>query len=550
MLFKNRTRRRHKHKHKHTRNHKKTQHGGAIIIVVDKSKNHSIIENPIGGSCIVLDNLHSIRCISTDSYGSFVFIGELSPESNVLLQSQVRSNINRPLTQSEALSRPRNIILPTGETGKNHKKICIKVIFVGETQGRITSTEYRKEVTTEIIAAKEVKTQHKMYRQLISNGTGLNGAVIPDAIGSCMLNVNDFETMFTTILEKAKNASESGIKEAAAAEAAAVGQKEIISARMVKSRAVALHPDDKTRDVIQFISSQARGNNCSNIYISFIEYLEGFDALHINEGSVNQHQLTNIPNVAACVIAILLKTSCISLDMHPGNIMIHRSQYLVQIIDFGKIICFDEHDDDNATFNVKEWFLHYYEFCNTDKQRMLSNIFTPTSFGEYCDRIPSRLSFWNTHCDEEQVTHNEIKEIFDLLTFIGFIDCLYGFSKKREGQTIFLMQFNLVLNILFCRKADMPFLIEDIIKLRSNIENLKQWFTQSRNNVCKEYLIEIVKLLKPMICIHQSLGTPRDATSFEYSPNSPRFDDTDFGGGKAKKRRHVKRKTRHSRRKH
>lgn len=506
------------------------QRGGTIIVVVNpKTGERTIIPDPVGNSRILFDNIKYVICISVDSNGSFIFaceIRSLSDRGRIFLQSQTLGQKERhPLTQDQALSRPRNI-----DVGMLLTHICMKVVFVGDRPGRVNGL-YTKEVVTLEMAEQEVQTQHQMYRKLISGGTGVNGAVIPDAIGSCLLTCDEFQSL----LPKSKQEPGSLVQ---------------------------------TKNVLEWILLTARSKGLQ-LYVSFIEYLEGFESF--NESS-ELHKL-NIPSICGGAVAILLKTGCVSVDMYYKNIMIDKYG-AVQFIDFGKSVCFTSPE---GPANVKTWFKEYSEYCKSDDLQLLDKCFTPTvasaktvspanvqlKFNAYCDAVPSRLEHWNTLTTPRE----KVKEVFDLLTFIGFIDCLYGFSKRHDADKYkFLMQFGLFMNLLLGRKMDDPFLIDNIVKIRSHLHDLDNWLS-TQSVECNKRFTKMVTLIDNMILPDEELGQQRNPESFDFgedsdakkrspSPSPSRKKkpkaDAKAGGRKpiTKKRRRVKRKTRVSRRKY
>jgi hypothetical protein len=514
------------------------QRGGAIIVVVDpETKKKTIIENPIGNSRIVFDNLQTVKCISVESYGSFVFVGEIpSLPDRIFLQSQTLGQKGRPpLPQAQAVSRLRNI-----GAGRTFTRICMKVVFVGETPGRVNG-RYTKEVVTLEMAKQEVQTQHQMYRQLISGGTGVHTAIIPDAFGSCLLTCDEFQSLLSKIEQKPG------------------------------SSALALASTKTTQDVLNWIHTNAKSNGLQ-LYVSFIEYLEGFEPFN----ETDELHESSIPTIGAYVAAILLKTGCISLDMHSRNIMIHRINASVQFIDFGRIVCFFTPE---ALRDVKSWFKEYSEYCERIRERRSSDTeldrldacFLPmegsasapgsamttaakvqAKFNAYCDALPTRLEHWLTVSSKSDET--AMKEVFDLLTFIGFMDCLRGFSKKKPGQTIFTMQFGLCMNLLLGRGPDKPFLMEDIVEIRSHLHNPNEWLTEHRGH----NLTSVVEILSGLLHPDEELGSPRNPNSFYFGVDSDVEESTPGPGRKkpkkggrkpiTKKRRRVKRKIRTSRR--
>lgn len=533
------------------------QNGGAFITVINPTTGkREIITDPIGNSRVLFDNLTSVQSISVSSYGSFVFVCEIPqpvPETPIHIRSQSRSKTRRPLTQHEALARPRNI-----EHGNPLTHVCMKVVFVGDKPGRITDL-YTKEIVTLDTAVQEVQTQHRMYRKLISGGTGANTEIIPDAFGSCLLTHEDFKAL----IHKSKPSTPSSPIE--------------------------------TQYVLAFIERIARTHKLQ-LYVSFIEYLTGYSPFNESD-PVHKSAISTI---GAYVLAIFLKTGCISLDMHSGNIMIHNSFGSVQFIDFGRLVCLFQ---EKGKAEVKEWFKAYSENRQDKDLNYLHMCFGPAwgtgmsatqateaevqgHFNRYCDTLETRLQRWLTPRPRPTTrptpSVDDIKEVFDLLTFIGFIDCLCGFSKKRQGQTIFLMQFGLCMNLLLGREIKKPFLIDDIIRIRSNFD--KRIREHKNREQFKKRLIEIVGILSQSLQPDESLGTPRSADSFEYREDSdedeqeiivvdeasspkksqrrrsrsrgrsptPGRKKHKAGGRKpiTKKRRRVKRKTRVSRRKY
>jgi hypothetical protein len=118
---------------------------------------------------------------------------------------------------------------------------------------------------------------------------------------------------------------------------------------------------------------------------------------------------------------------------------------------------------------------------------------------------------------------------------------------------------------------DRPFLIDDIVEIRSHLHDLDNWLTH--HNDCNKMLIGLVETLSDLLKPDEALGRPRESDSFHFgddsqqpegispspspSPSHPRSPSPDrkkhkAGGRKpiTKKRRRVKRKTRVSRRKY
>jgi hypothetical protein len=472
------------------------QSGGAIITVLNpESGERTILPNPIGNSHAIFNNIDNLECISLSSYGSFVFVGHLPSNPNPIIEirSQVRSKIGRPLTQDQSLSRPRN-----KDVGKKYNRVCMKVVFVGHKKDKFSGDAITtKEIVTREMAEQEITMQNKMYKKLISGGSGVDMAVIPDVFGSCLLTPDQFEPILL------KNNDD-------------------VSVPLVKRR------------ILKWILDKAREKKLK-LYVSFIEYLDGFSPFTIETGL---HHLAT-PFIGAYVIAILLKTGCISLDMHPGNIIVNDTDASVRFIDFGRLICLFTH---LGRAELKRWFNDYVVYCSTSREhsgtRILEQLdmcFRPAGavappsvdvadiqrkFDAYCDALPTRLDYWLNPRPVSSSSKEDIKEVFDLLTLIGMIDGLCDFSKKEPKQTIFTMQFEYSLNILFGRDIHSPFLIDDIIELRSMVlSNFDDWNKEYLKQKDKP-LLDVAQILSRSITPNEELGTPRSADSFEYREDS------------------------------
>lgn len=445
------------------RNHRIKQHGGTIIKVIKDGK-ETVLETPFSDSKILLDNLSSIDCISRTSFGSYVFVGTLKDSPSVLLERQPPSS-------------------PPYVTD-----VCFKVMFVGQSERCIS--EVNKEVVTEVMADTEVKTQHEMYNELLrKRNEGQLEVVIPDAFGSCILTPDEFNDY---------------------------------------SNPLVIDDDILNIGVIYEILQISRKNNL-NVYVAFIDYLHGF--VTFNE---TREHMNVLPNIGASILELFMKTGCFSLDMHRKNIMIAKDK--VKIIDFGKVVCLAR----DRTY-VTQMFERYvtYNFVSSNEKRLKSidaahfkgaehvkltdgdTLIVVRdkiigNFVTYCSELPGRLEDWAEIPPDDKAIF-----VFDLLTFIGFVDCL------NCHLTAAVMKFGWLLNLLLQTDLDESFPINDVISIRGNVFGNRDIITKRPTIIPK-----IVKLLD------------------EIFPSKESKD----GGNKrrvTKKRRRVSRhKSRISRRKH
>lgn len=389
------------------RNRRIIQHGGTIIKVIKDGKGIEL-ETPFSNSKILLDNLSSIDCISRTSFGSYVFVGTLKDESSVLLERQPPSS-------------------PPYVTD-----VCFKVMFVRQIEGRIS--EVNKEVVTEVMADTEVKTQHEMYNELLrKRNEGQLEVVIPDAFGSCILTPDEFNKW---------------------------------SNLLVIDLVIPINIG-----VINEIFQISRKNNL-NVYVVFIDYLHGF--VTFNE---TREHMNVLPNIGASILELFMKTGCFSLDMHRKNIMIAKDK--VKIIDFGKVVCLAR----DRTY-VTQMFERYvkYDFVSYNENTLKSidaahfkgakHVVNLTdgdtlivvrdkiigNFVTYCSELPGRLEDWAEIPPDDKAIF-----VFDLLTFIGFVDCL------NCHLTAAVMKFGRLLNLLLQTDRDESFPINDVISIRGKV---------------------------------------------------------------------------------
>jgi hypothetical protein len=355
--------------------------------------------------------------------------------------------------------------------------VCFKVMFVGPGENVIFGES--KEVVTKVMADAEVQTQHEMYNKLLrKRNEGQLEVVIPDAFGSCILNPKEFDEL--------------------------------------------LEPTT----VISVIFNIAVKHNL-NLYVAFIDYLDGF--VTFNDAPESMKVL---PNIGASILELFMKTGCFSLDMHRKNIMIDQNK--VKIIDFGKVVCLAR-----DTAYVTQMFERYvkYNFVSSNENTLKSldaahfkcaeHVKLTDSdtlivvrdkiienFVTYCSQLPGRLEDW------AEIPHDDKAIfVFDLLTFIGFVDCL-------KWRLRAVMKFGWLLNLLLQTGMEENFTINDVISIRGEVFG--------NRDIIKTYHIiaEIVNLLDNIFTSKKSKG----------------------GGNKrtvTKKRRRVsRRKPRMSRRKH
>jgi hypothetical protein len=340
------------------------------------------------------------------------------------------------------------------------------------------------------MADAEVKTQHEIYKKLLRNrNEGQLEVVIPDAFGSCILTPKEFNDWSNPL---------------------------IIDQRIPMNIGV-IH------EIFQ-ISSEHK----LNLYVAFIDYLDGF----VTFNDAPEHESMKVLTIiGASILELFMKTGCFSLDMHRKNIMIAQNK--VKIIDFGKVICLPR--DTAYVTDMFNKYLKLYPSSNRDA-------FTPLdaarfkkakhelstqgeaavrkdeeiieNFVTYYSQSPGRLKDW------AEISHDDKAIfVFDLLTFIGFVDCL-------KWRLRAVMKFGWLLNLLLQPGRGENFTINDVISIRGDV------FGNPDSIKTYPIIAEIVNLLDEIFTSKKSKdgGNKRTVTK--------------------KRRRISRRKPRISRRKH
>jgi hypothetical protein len=306
-------------------------------------------------------------------------------------------------------------------------KFCMKVSFVRpEVAAESTIVTYTvmtpKQTTTITEAEQTRKRQHKMCSKLQSYNR-LN--FIPDATGSCTLTPKEFHERLMVSPDRRPSL------------------------------------DAKAQYHINLIFTAATSSNL-DIHILFMELLEevrGYDG-RIGIGRDIQHT----PYIVAAVLAVTIVTGVASQDLHSDNVEISvgddNKVNVLKLIDWDRSISiYDEADkvkiahlisslmDKNPPLFtlVCRFFLEktnpallWPENKNEIQQKLIENF--NTYYSDLSRRISNIKSSWHSITQEQKRY-----DIFDLLTFIGFMDCLS--KEARNAGTV--MRFSPFIYNLF-----------------------------------------------------------------------------------------------------
>ena len=337
-----------------------------------------------------------------------------APESHEYIAKRILAGITTVslITASSACS----VIF---KCSSSERDFCMKVSFVRpEKAAEPTFVKYTvmtpKQTTTITEAEQTRERQHQMCSELQSYNR-LN--FIPDAVGSCTLTPDEFR----------KNLMEP------------------------PDRTITLNREAQHH--IKLIVAAANPEEPS-IHVLFMEILQdvrGYDSFT---------DIQHTPYIVAAILAVTIVTGVASQDTHPDNVQISVSGEKVNVlklIDWDRSICIYG-DADRA--KIVDWIgslmdknTHLFDLvCKFFLDEELNDINkdkiqekTIDNFIPYYDGLSKRIldmkSSWRLITKEQRRY-----DIFDLLTFIGFMDCL---SKAARYIFINLMQFSPFIYNLF-----------------------------------------------------------------------------------------------------
>jgi hypothetical protein len=307
-------------------------------------------------------------------------------------------------------------------------KVCMKVSFVHPPSSSNLSVDYNgllKFTTTEVESEQTREKQHRMHDELIRYNSVLQ--FIPDAYGSCTLTPEIFNSYFN----------------------------------LTPPRGVQV--DARARVHIDLIVQKAKENGLS-IHILFMEFLIGVGGYN----KKNAVHVSNTPDIVAAILAVVIVTGVISQDMHPDNVQIGINDVDGSVTGF-KLIDWDRsisiYSDDltgwiDLLVETPNLFILVCT-CFPDETliTLIKSITIPTQWDELKDNLKTilKINFTTYHKYLSQrilelksnhrslTAERKIYDIFDLLTFIGFMDCVLKWARTRSST----MQFSPFIYNLF-----------------------------------------------------------------------------------------------------
>ena len=338
--------------------------------------------------------------------------------------------------------------------------VCMKVSFDRQLTGlpHVDYVQIKKFTTTEVEAERTRERQHRMHDDLKAYN---QLEFIPDAFGSCTLTPHEFQTYFEV----------------------KPGQPD--------------HIKTKARGHIDLIVKTVQEHSLS-INVLFMELLTDVGGYKQED---NPEHVRHTPYIVAAILAVGIVTGVFSQDTHPDNVRISINAdgtiKVLKLIDWDRSISIDRSDDlagwidSLAETNPTLFLLVCKNFTDATLENLIRETKTQQqweaskneikdalkrNFTTYCTDLSQRITVMKSSyrlLTLEQKRYN----IFDLLTFIGLMDCLL--IGARNVWTTTKMQFSPFLYNLFNTREIKIVLLEnsnlrDVLTLRQTyLESLK-----------------------------------------------------------------------------
>lgn len=339
------------------------------------------------------------------------------------------------------------------------RHVCMKVSFDRQLTGlpHVDYGQIKKFTTTEVESERTRERQHRMHDDLKAYN---QPEFIPDAFGSCTLTPHEFQNYFEV----------------------KPGQSD--------------HLINYARGHIDLIVQKAQEHSLS-INVLFMELLTDVGGYKQED---NPEHVRHTPYIVAAILAVGIITGVISQDMHADNVQISINAdgtiKVLKFIDWDRSISIDSPDDltgwiDSLAENPQLFLLVCKNFTDATLENLIRETTTQQqwkaskneikdalkrNFTTYCTDLSQRITVMKSSyrlLTLEQKRYN----IFDLLTFIGLMDCLL--IGARNVWTTTKMQFSPFLYNLFNTREIKIVLLEnsnlsDVLTLRQTyLESLK-----------------------------------------------------------------------------
>jgi hypothetical protein len=373
--------------------------GGTRVILYDGNKRGRLARDDDNSvvSEMLLQNIESVSKVSSSSVCSMILKGDLNPESNVKLQSQVyeRGNVMNDkgrllpvtlpeYTQKVSVRHEGHINIKS--SGDIFNTVCMKITLInpaGRNELKIPwqeskDTTIMKMVSTQEECETEFKAQRSMYAHLLCGENPRE--LIPDALASIVMTPEEF-------------------------------------AWYMRRHAESL-------PIVKWIYKSASVHTL-NIHIMFMDFLEGYKSLY--EFSIDKSDEIKLNaglEAGYVLVMIVLMTMGLPWDLHNDNILIDSKTHKAKCIDFGRM----------QFLNIDPEFKHLKE-CLTKFQSSnphhCRNFFR-TEHAEielkFVVLINNVVRYSNEKYDFHSLNQDEqFKRVYEIFVLVAFTDIITNY---------------------------------------------------------------------------------------------------------------------------
>jgi len=428
-------------------------------------------------SLMILQNLCSLKVVSSSSLCSMVLVGMLHLDSDIRKRSQIYQEDGTPFPTIKRANRPKF----TNE-GKIEPYVCLKISLIVP-HGQTKKPRLSWEQTPGDIKAKETTTLDEIRNEVASQRAaalamlcGENASdVIPDILSECLMTPDNFTK--TSNIIYSNNASYAATP--------ANGTQEI---------------DTETRRVVSWLDFHANNENLY-VHITFMDYIEGYMTVKefFKSHATQAIQFEVSCQALAVILILLLKGRIMSWDFHAGNLLTNGKS--AKGVDLGRKYTLGLSNDDpikKDRHQIKNFaFANIFKlnkiFISVDIQEAFKHFFNlkklvPDSSSKNLERfsddfkrllvdLPENAYYFSTWSPEQKR-----KNVYEAIMMLAFIDgitnaCLYkvkgiqcstvlkcAFGIRTYFDTIdnFLVYFRLDYDVFLQERAAWPEVIDQV----------------------------------------------------------------------------------------
>lgn len=381
---------------------------------------------------ILLKNITSISEISSGSLCSMILKGDLDPEGNIKIQSQVYHADGKPTNPTDRANRPRKINI-----GLQFHNVCMKITLIKNGSTEISSipwnTPLTKTINKEVLSIeeceKEFEVQRLMYQQLLCGE--IANEIIADGIATIKLSPEEFKTFYSPTQSKPP-------------------QSEQPQSEPPKY-------DSNVNKILDWVYTSAHDHNLQ-IHIAFMDNLE----MYVPSSKIDRHThryYNKYHDIGIALILIVLMTTGIPYDFHEGNVLIHRSDKKIKCVDFGRMHFLSNPDIETVlTMHLKtclkrDIIKHFLKFFNVSNKDDIVSKFV-LQLKQIIKYSNEKYTFYSLDITEQR------KRVYEILVFVAFVDIITNLS--LYSPRVYFQSLWLIKNI-FLFNADALMTTESVL---------------------------------------------------------------------------------------